>query len=512
VNQIPEGDEESVAALVGFIRVACTTTAADPASRAEVAWDPINPLQSDELFEWCQGLQNQYYSQLGATVNEHVAVAAAPPTASDHMAEYAVMVAAAIDASHGNAEKSKKGKFSASFVAEYAVIAGIEEPDPCDSSIMTPFYQGLEEHKGNRAEARKHIEKCFGPKTSGNPDAPREMTSVLTTETISAFRNMDLTADDTFVAFLERLKGFSLFSVAPAPVHLIQKAREGRAKCMEHELSEYPKQDEISRANKVSTNMETWPLSQDRVVDWVLQFKRIGGIAFGPKFILRPLLDKLLIAMQGELQWQAITKIGCMTLAWAIHKGIRAALGPNRNFAFLKQVVVEFAIGRAPKLADMEEDIQARIMMAAGGNAGMNAAPARDNTNSGKHGLSGQPSANNPNKQGKFEYGTNISGPAFTKAWEADVDEVKASKGRSFKGRDFCGSQQKIQELFGPEFTALSSSGGHGPCMSYFILGRCHDKCPRSHTLASEPDQNILSGMQSRIKGHCKLLQQAKNS
>ena len=101
-------------------------------------------------------------------------------------------------------------------------------------------------------------------------------------------------------------------------------------------------------------------------MDWTLQFKRIGGTVFGPRFILCPLLDRLLVAMQDQLPWQSIGKVGCMTMAWAIHKGIRAALGPKRNFKFLKQVVLDFEIGRAPHLADMEEDIQARILAAAG--------------------------------------------------------------------------------------------------------------------------------------------------
>ena len=377
---------------------------------------------------------------------------ASPPAVANHLAEYAAMVAAAIDSSHGNAgDAGKKSKFSSLFVEEYAEIAGIEEPDPCDSSIMTAFYRGLEEHKENKAAARKHIEKCLGPKPSTDPEAPREMTSIMSTETISAFRNLDLTADDTFVAFEERLKGFSLFSVAPAPVHLIKKAREGRSKCMEYELADYQKQEEIARANRVSTSVEMFPMTLDRVVDWTLQFKRVGGTAFGPKFILRPLLDRLLIAMQDQLAWQAIGKIGCMTMAWAIHKGIRAALGPKRNFKFSKQVVVDFEIGRAPHLSDMEEDIQVRILAAAGSGGGTSqSSPAI------KHSASPLPSVHSSGKRGKFEYGDKLDGPSFTAAWRADVEALQAARGKYFKGTDFCQSQQDIEKIFGPEFLKLS--------------------------------------------------------
>ena len=266
-------------------------------------------------------------------------------------------------------------------------------------------------------------------------------------------------------------------------------------------MADYKKIEEIARANRVSTSVEMFPMTLDRVMDWTLQFKRIGGTAFGPKFILRPLLDRLLIAMQDQLAWQAIGKIGCMTMAWAIHKGIRAALGPKRNFKFLKQVVLDFEIGRAPHLSDMEEDIRVRISVAAGGGGGTsNASPAI------KHSASPLPIADRSGKRGKFEYGDKLDGPSFTAAWKADVEALQAAKGKFFKGTDFCRDQQEIQNIFGPEYLKLSPQA---PCMNYFILGRCHDKCLRNHTLTSQPNQTILSGIQARVREQCLL---AKNS
>lgn len=158
-------------------------------------------------------------------------------------------------------------------------------------------------------------------------------------------------------------------------------------------------------------------------------------------------------------------------------------------------------------MSDLEEDIQTRITMAAGGNVEVGAGPVGDNTNGVKRLQSGQPSANTPSKQAReVRVRHQHSGPAFTKARESDVSAVKASKGKYFKGADFCKEQRKIKELFGPEFLALSLLGGQDPCMSYFILGCCHDKCPQSHTLTAQPDSKTLSEMQSRIKEHSRVL------
>lgn len=131
---------------VDFLRIACTTTGV--VSRTEVKWELINQHQSDQVFDWCQGLQNQYFRSSEGTAVQMpiesmpVAMAALPPARDNNTVEFAAMVAAAFDASNSNAGGTgKKSKFSPSFVEEYAEIAGIEDPDPCDSSIMMAFYR-----------------------------------------------------------------------------------------------------------------------------------------------------------------------------------------------------------------------------------------------------------------------------------------------------------------------------------------------------------------------------------
>lgn len=193
--------------------------------------------------------------------------------------------------------------------------------------------------------------------------------------------------------------------MALAPIHLVKKARESGARCMEHELAEYQKQDDVSRANRVNTTVEMWPLTQDRVVDWILQYKPIGCTAFGPRFILRSLLDKLLLAMQEELQWLAIRRIGCMTLAWAIHKGIRAVLGLKRNFKFLKQVLADFEICRTWKRTSKRAS---QWPLAAMWKLGQGLSETIQMVSSGCKVGSPVPT-HLASKQGRFEYGTNIA-------------------------------------------------------------------------------------------------------
>ena len=97
-------------------------------------WALVNQDQSDQVFDWCRGLQNQYYRPVQRAVaqvprgQEVAAVIVSPPAAANHLAEYAAMVAAAIDSSHCKAgEAGKKSKFSLSFVEEHAEVTGIED-------------------------------------------------------------------------------------------------------------------------------------------------------------------------------------------------------------------------------------------------------------------------------------------------------------------------------------------------------------------------------------------------
>ena len=63
----------------------------------------------------------------------------------------------------------------------------------------------------------------------------------------------------------ERRKGIRLFRMAAAPVHLIQKAREGKTRCIEHEEADLQKRDIIQRANR---SARTWSRGPGARTGW----------------------------------------------------------------------------------------------------------------------------------------------------------------------------------------------------------------------------------------------------
>jgi hypothetical protein len=499
LNQVPEEEEGDWRVLADFVRIACTQ-----GDVADVEWEAVNPYTSDELFAWCEGLKSSLAKPAAASREEMpraVPLSAAAPEGQHNV--YAEILAAAVTLSQTNAaERSKKTKYSRALVEDFMELAGVIEETICDSSIMTPFFRGLEELK-SKTEARKYIEKALRPAVNDDPMADVEMTTIFSTETINAIKAIDVIAGDTYVQWEDRLKGLSLFSLAPAPGALIHLAKRERDRCVAFEMADYQKEDDIRRASSIHTRVEEWPLTPDRLRAWVLTFYRLTEIMFGPSFILRTLLRRLLGAMRQELEFQAWNMEGCMRLTWGIHRGIRAALSPGRNYKILTSLVNTLECGDIPTFSSLGPDITTRIRSVV--NAQKGASQPTAVSGGGKRPAVQQ---QNPPKRLRAGFGNPVSGPEFAKTWEADVREVQKVVGT--KGGDFCSDQNKLNELFGDEFRALMPASEPTPCMSYFILGRCHDQCSRSHTTTAPPTQKAVAGLKARVHSHCQQILQAK--
>jgi hypothetical protein len=207
-----------------------------------------------------------------------------------------------------------------------------------------------------------------------------------------------------------------------------------------------------------------------------------------------------------------------MTLAWTIHKGIRMALGNKRDFSFLKRLVTDFGVGVAPLFIHLNADVQSRILARAVAGTSPQAGPTQLGGAGGGQGSGGKQKAGNspqgPRKKASTDttiYGDQVEGPAFAKAWAGDMQGMRTAYCCGFRGAIFCGEQSQIEELLGPDFLALVPPGTT-PCMSYFLLGRCHDKCTRGHTTTATPSQQVVEGLKARVWAQCQKVIHAKNS
>jgi hypothetical protein len=517
VAQVQPEEEDDLYLLSNFCRVACTATEGEDG--IEVAWTPVHPTETNQIFEWCQGLKMAYVPNPAPTVilppmppNPR----APEPGMWESEAGMERMMAAAMATSRVVAEiKVKTKRFSTMEIRRFAAVAGLDVAEDATASVMTPFFRGLEEHRGSKAASRSYVEEAMETAVSLDPTAQMDMTTIFSTDVITAIQDVDVTASDKLVRWDMRLKGQTIFNLAPTPDNLVEAAWSSRIHCMEYEVYDHSKHEDVKQAKTVHTAVEEWPLTPDRVRAWILTYRRHMITMYGNFLIIRPLLDRLLVAMRRELNWQTVDVIGCMTLTWGIHKGLRAALtpAPRGSMVYLRKVVVAFEEGDVPSLASVGEVIANRIRAVTAKpvvkNLGLGgAAQSGLAWNSGSQATGPQ----GPTKRQRTDYGTRISGPAFAQAWAGDVKAVETKIGQYFKGADFCRDQGKISAIFGSEFQALMPVENPNPCMSFFLLGRCHDKCHRSHTTTTPPNQQILEGIKKRVHAHSQQLLQPKNS
>jgi hypothetical protein len=521
--QRPYGEDDFYL-LTNFCRVACT--AVEGEGSIEVAWTPVHPTESNQLFEWCQGLKANYAPS--QTVASFLPPPPPPvpqeprarePDDEGRDQRLAGAIAAAVAASQEEVTtRASSKRFTKKEIGRFIALAGLEVSADSGVSVMTPFFRGLEEDRGSKIRARLYVEQELKSATANDPMAQMEMTTRFSTEVISAIQNVDVTGSDYLVTWELRQRGCTPFNLAPAPDHLGAAAEALRAECMEFEEYEHRSHQDVKQSKAVHTSVEEWPTTRDRLRAWILTYRGHMITMFGNDFIARPLLDRLLMAMRKERNWEAVDVVSCMTLTWGIHRGLRLALipAPTGDLSYLRQLVVDFETGRVPSLASVGPIIAKRITDAtakpSSNTLGYSSVPQGGSNWSNGPYTTGPSSSTKKRSFEKIEYGERVSGPAFAEAWAEDVQAVQTKLGRQFNGTTFCRDQGKLAALFGPGFKALMPPDNSNPCMSYFILGRCHDKCHRSHTTTTPPSEQILSGMKSRIHAHSQQLLKPKNT
>jgi hypothetical protein len=92
-------------------------------------------------------------------------------------------------------------------------------------------------------------------------------------------------------------------------------------------------------------------------------------------------------------------------------------------------------------------------------------------------------------------------GSSFSSRFRDDLARAaNAIKPAPFYSSKLCPNKQQIEELFGPDFSALVPPG-KPPCMNFFIFGECsYQSCFNQHALTKEPSKHIIDGIASRLK------------
>jgi hypothetical protein len=511
--QMEPAEEAELTALVNFVRVACTTVEAQ--SGVEANWHAVNLPMADELFEWCEGQKARYLDQVAGAPMAQQGQLVQPGREGGGggglelgaQLEMLNAVADAMDRLATVSTAEKASKWTTGELERFAFLANPTAPRPLDASVLTPFFRALEECRNKQLKARMLLEQTLagvgGPGGIG-------YTTVYSTETIKALCHMDMIGGDVNVTWACRGKGISIFGFAPCPVGLSGAAQERRALCVQHEEAVQKKQTEIAAAAAATTMVEDWPDSPERFIAYIGGFHSAMSVLFGPMFLVQSLLARLLQHSQMVAVWQTMSPLDIAALTWGVHRGIRMALGPVGDLSWLTAVVEEFRTGNVPDWRRFPDGVQDNLP----GKAAPKPAYQRPNDSGGGGGGDGGGRTSGKRQaQTQMERDRSTSEahpPEYARAWTEFVEAARARIG-TLNGMNFAETQATRDALFGSEFIALMPANKSFPCASYFLLGRCHTGCRRSHATTSAPSQQVIDGIRDRMKVHCLTLK-PKNS
>jgi hypothetical protein len=224
---------------------------------------------------------------------------------------------------------------------------------------------------------RGYIEKQLKQTHSTDPEAEQEFTVTVSSQLLKAIRDMNFSGSDDACSWELREQGLSLFSLAPVPFGMAGIARQARDKCVAFEstASQHRPTDAMEQT-RLSTTIEPWPKTWERIRAWLLAFCRHTDTIFGNQFIGRPILREILGLMRQPWTWVSYQQEHYMALAWKLHMGIRQIfLKEGQTFGILRRVRQDLEDGNPPRVDSLPLDVQAHIRAST---------PLQDHSKSGK--------------------------------------------------------------------------------------------------------------------------------
>jgi hypothetical protein len=483
--------------LINFCRAAATGQGNK--SVLEIKWSSVNQHRSDALLQWCCGLVSQHAPLPDNGKPQGQETGQSGEAGQEATTQLLVSSVHKLVESLSGSHRAKKVGYSDLQLAGYSALAGgVSGSDAFGESLLTEFYKTLQTipRKGNGL--RLYLEEELNKPGSDDPEADPELTTVVSTHLLDAIRDMDFVGGDVADIWEMRERGFSLFNCAPAPTHLMGAAKLARDACVAYEeTASQHRPADAKEKSRMTTTVEPWPSSADRLRLWVVAFCRRARVVFGPTCVLLAPLRKILKDMRKGGTWQAFEPQDIKALTWKIHAGIRQMLRTKgEDESILRRVHDDLQVGEPPS-----RRLPSEILEHIQGSTG----PQSSRSTRGVHET--DPTSENPTKKQKLS--ATVSGPDFTKHWADDLAKVRKEIPK-LTGSAFCKDPDKIKEMFGSAFLSLMPPGKQA-CMNYFILSKCYDGCQRSHSTTSAPSPQVIAGIRERVQAHCQQLL-AKNA
>jgi hypothetical protein len=497
--------EKAIDPLDEFISAAVMSDGNQGGAAPKLArgWQRMDPGSSPELEEWYQNLLDQAAPE-PATDTPIDGAPGPNETDGGTLAKLADAIVAARGENPGPGRiEETRDKYNRYEIELLCGVTGKAGPPELWKDMteahLPDFWQQFRGLRKQHAHVRHYFEGHVKEHAKSSSQWTYEY--LTTTEVIKAFQALDFAGQDVELSWKNRLRGCSIFALAPLTENPGQDLLHLREKMIHYEETR-DQHRPSDRAAEAAIGLKVdVPTNRMELFRWMDSFTAYLSALFTDKCPLVTWTEAIAVKLQQRHAFHNYAQADWMCLLWRIHLGVRlffqlkgSTADASDGLAILKQVVRDLSIHVKYGPDVLPQD------MPRGSKAPAAATPS---TRDGERRPQGDPDRASPERKKRrterAERGPSM-GAEFADTFAEDVARaISAAPEGNLRASTLWSSGADIRKLFGQAFLRLVPTGKE-PCLKYFVFGNCtNPRCQNAHTVSATPSDNILKGIGSRV-------------
>ena len=474
IQLLPEATRPDVEPFARFLRAAAITNDAEtPASVLTGPWVSVSTSDDEDLADW-------YYEVLEQVLPPPTAPTptTAPTLAQDPTVNATVQ---ALTAQIGRDPPTTD--YTPPELTKLFRSCGL----PTDAGLTTTdlpiFFQELRNHRTKKS-LRTFLE---GFHENHYPLHTTRYTFVMSPQFLTDIKTLTFHGGDPLSLWSERMKGWTLFALAPAGEG--EHLTDLRAKMLYYEDTEHQHRPADRKEMAHLARHASVPATRYHVARWLDHYIKMTRVFFGPAMPLLPHLEAIHIALESTYFTLDFDASDFQKTIWATHRATRSFFF-HHNDQPLQRVNADIRAFHCPVSTRLPRE----LALPSSPTSVIPGVPYPQGLPAPAAPAPSPPPAKKPRL---------ANGATFAPMFRPPIDranQLATAKNLPFRARLLFKDSGAIQTLFGPEFLALLQ-GSRTPCLRYFIFGDCstHRPCPHSHVLSHTPPKPVLDGIFTRL-------------
>ena len=356
--------------------------------------------------------------------------------------------------------------------------------------VLPPFWAQVRALRGRNSHLRTFVEGFI----RDHANSEWQYHYLLTTEMLTIIRGLQFAADDPDRSWACRLKGMSLWSLAPQGESAHSEAARQRQQMLHYEETiDNHRPDDRAKSEQLLKAADDTPQGRFALFRWVDHAMTLLQIFFGDDCAAFTELKPLATLLQSPENFHNYRPINWTALAWRLHLGLRCFFqakgqGPVA-VATIQRITYDLSSGHkyGPDVLPLDHPHFSKTPPQGGGRGRQ---VDVDYTNPASR---VEPP---PTKRQK----TPAKGSTMAPKFASLIQKASAAVDNKLRASMLWKTTDDIHKLLGPKFMELIPTGKQ-PCLKYHIFGACASpNCNFCHATSQSPSTEVVNGIAGRVK------------